>query len=1798
MAKSDDFIKKYLGASAATGQPSSLQPTSPASDGSAADSFIKKYYVPVDDAYISSFVSDWSNYAKDAQTTYEGLNWETATTGDFSRYDDIEKDLSSRAAAIRSFFTAHQGNYDAETYSSILKELDEMTDFQNRFKSGRSDAKKYYSQWSTEDEYKNAIIQKQQEEAGKIFAADANAFVSGNQSPEISPIVSQTGSPVSASSIVGEKGYRKYDDRKIQEDTQAAIDRRREDAVQAGSFEALLAADQERNKALQQAQRGAGLFQSGALSDPWKAFDDGWQKGDVIATIADLAADGSEALLATALDAIARGEKGVMRVSENIADALGHGFADVLDLFGAHDYADEVRKNADENTTDEIFRADDEYYAQNSVLGQVSADVLEGVANAAALGSVGAATGGGTLGATLGTSAATFLSSYGSGIGEARQAGADDLQAAMYALGSAAADTTSELIFGGLGKAVNAIGFSKGLSSLDDMLAKAATKGIKNQVAKNIVQYGIKSGAEGLEEVLAGVAKAWVKSDTYMSDEDFLDILADEKLLYQFMTASLTSGIMQAPGFVSSTAANTDFVAEDTGGAKPSAPTSSGAVADAPANTAQTPQSAHTAENLSGITQDGNAAIPGTAGQETADGESRAPADDFIMAEDYDHQTINTPAYRLNEYTQHQKDNWANSKRIVLFEGVQQFRRFIQNALSGAKQTNKKMYFGMVSADLAAEIKAETGIDVEGYNLSLGENEIRKINKSHGNESTETTRGQRAVTEADYLNIPDVVQSPDAISLSSKTYEGKPVIEFRQYNGNETTVVAAVVSDRRLDLFVQTTFINKKTGSIATPESVQADSFTPKATGGTAPTNSISKNAEDVNPDVTSPENSTTSVGAAPAGFDPLTHAMVQYGNIPEGENAVRDDSLPVSMDGESKVSRVARTALGAEATPDAYAEDIRKEVADGNLSYIPITNDATVQKVEKHIRELGWQRAYTEWVANVEKGITGAEMTATGAVLLNNAANAGDHESWRDVLYHFQKLGTNTAQGLQAFRILKTLSPSDKLWMIKESAQQMVDDLGIDVEITLDETLVDEYDNAKTDEQREAALDKIVKSVAEQIPPKFMEKVNSWRYLNMLGNLRTQIRNLTGNVSMAAVTSVKDTVATALERIVHFVSGGKTELTKSFTVSREMMQAGKDDFANVESIVNSGGRYSLHDSETSDIKQRIQDARTIFRFKPLEGYRKLTNWAMDKGDVLFSKPAYARALAGYLKAHGVTDADFSKVDTELMDNARLYAVKQAQEQTFRDTNALSAWVSQIGRGPKTPKWLKPAVEGVLPFRKTPANIAVRAWEYSPLGVINAVVNSVNAARSGSDTTAADAINSWAKTLTGGGLIGLGMLLQTLGLIRGTEDDDEQRAFDSLNGWQEYSLVLPNGTNLTIDALSPAALPLLVGAQMKAVIDGEEFSLDQVLGAMSALADPMVDMSLMSGIKSLIEDIRYSEEPLGQIAVNTLIDYATQIVTNSWVGQLERSTEKQRMQTYVDPDSAVPDWIQKALGGISAKTPGWDYQQIPYINAWGEKEETPAGLNLLENTVSPFYFDKGEKTPLTEELNRLYNDAQETGVYPSRPDKKQTYTDENGFKHKGYGLDAQEYVEFATVQGQTQKRILDEMISSEAYQSLPDSYKAEAIEEAYWCANRQARFEVLSDNDEEYHKWISRCWGTEAEFILGRIHLRYLTDQVIPEEGYKSARQVQIVEQIASTDDGYTESDQEKMLWEALSEAKLKTYNKVKGMGYDIDDFATVYRIYQKADDSKTYNKEHAIRDIARTLGVSEATATTLYEAY
>ena len=58
--------------------------------------------------------------------------------------------------------------------------------------------------------------------------------------------------------------------------------------------------------------------------------------------------------------------------------------------------------------------------------------------------------------------------------------------------------------------------------------------------------------------------------------------------------------------------------------------------------------------------------------------------------------------------------------------------------------------------------------------------------------------------------MPNIILEPDEIKLSDKEYNGKPAILFVKKKGNEKTNVIAVVSNDHMDLFIQTSYIDKK----------------------------------------------------------------------------------------------------------------------------------------------------------------------------------------------------------------------------------------------------------------------------------------------------------------------------------------------------------------------------------------------------------------------------------------------------------------------------------------------------------------------------------------------------------------------------------------------------------------------------------------------------------------------------------------------------------------------------------------------------------------------------------------------------------------------------------------------------------------------------------------------------------------------------------------------------------------------------------------------------------------------------
>lgn len=641
---------------------------------------------------------------------------------------------------------------------------------------------------------------------------------------------------------------------------------------------------------------------------------------------------------------------------------------------------------------------------------------------------------------------------------------------------------------------------------------------------------------------------------------------------------------------------------------------------------------------------------------------------------------------------------------------------------------------------------------------------------------------------------------------------------------------------------------------------------------------------------------------------------------------------------------------------------------------------------------------------------------------------------------------------------------------------------------------LAQAYLEAETDQKRDNILDQIKQDIADQIPSTFMDRFTALRYLNMLGNLKTQGKNVAGNAVMQGARMVKNAIATGIESIVdngsRLFGGEGIQRTKSFNTDVQLFKAALSDARNVRDILLGAGKFS----DQSSVRKDIQDKRTIFKsnakwgaqpdssaiatgarkvydlgWRGLEAYRKITGAAMDKGDLVFSYGAYADSLASYLHANGVTGQQLSDgtVDADLLDKARAYAITEAQKATFRDHNAFSDMVANIGfknadTFPK--KAVNVLVEGTLPFKRTPANVAARIAEYSPVSIVKAAIDGVKRARGTTDLSGAQIIDELAAGLTGSGLLILGAALFNAGVLRGGDDEDmEQQYFDELQGHQSYSLEI-DGKSYTIDWTAPVSVPLFVGAELAKYGSSEGLTFDSIMKIGKQMTVPVIQMSMLQGINDAFSSVSYSDDGAMQFVLNAAIDYINQGLTSTLGGQFERTAEDARMTTFTDAETQTGRSLQQALGGALAKVPGLDYNQIPFVDAWGRVEENENKfLTGLENFISPGYGDTVETTPVDEIIQAVYDETGNKSVLPDRITDRTITVD--GVEHK---LTAQQYTDRQITYGQTRRSILEAAYNSGALQNMTAKEQEQFMVNAKELAAEVAKQELLQSMGLEY----------------------------------------------------------------------------------------------------------------------------------
>ena len=805
------------------------------------------------------------------------------------------------------------------------------------------------------------------------------------------------------------------------------------------------------------------------------------------------------------------------------------------------------------------------------------------------------------------------------------------------------------------------------------------------------------------------------------------------------------------------------------------------------------------------------------------------------------------------------------------------------------------------------------------------------------------------------------------------------------------------------------------------------------------------------------------------------------YGTMRKGEKAARDIQLPKKSGENEKISQTVRTILEAKATPEEMVPDIETLALEGKYSYEVYSDKAAIADASRTIKRVGWAQALTDWKSAMKAGNVSKKNTAMGWALYNNAANSGDTETALDVLSDMVQHQRSAAQALQATRILKQLSPETQLYQAQRSIAylqtQLNEEYGDDKapKLKIDQTLAEQFMKAADQAERDAVLANIYRDIGKQMPSRFRDKWNAWRYLAMLGNVRTHVRNVVGNAGFVPVVAAKNVVATGIEKAVYRLSGGKMQRSKEFVTGKggkALLQAAAQDYAKVADVAMGGGKYS----DFANANKYIDEGRVIFKTKPLEAARKANSRALDKEDAWFSKPHYAYAMAQYCKANGITAEMIAKGGDKVV-KAREYAIKEAQKATYRDTNAFSQAISELGRMGRNSKngakrTISTVMEGILPFRKTPANILARGVEYSPIGLLNGFKQAIFDVQKGTKT-AAEAIDAISAGLTGTGLLALGLFWAAQGLVRGHgDDDDKKNDFMELAGHQAYALELPNGTSVTLDWLAPECLPFFVGVNLWELTDGGDkpATMADWLTAISQVSEPMLEMSCLQSLNDVFDSVGYASSNglpgLPTALVNAATSYVSQGIPTI-LGQAERTGEGLRYTTFTSKNSKLTNDVQYALGRASAKIPIWDYSQIPYIDAWGRTESTgEVGTRAFNNFLNPAYTSTVDMSAMEQELLRLYEVTGEN-VFPSRA--KKYFNADN----QEINLTGEQYVTYAQKKGGEAYKWLTELTQNAAYRSMSDEEKADCIARIYSAANEVAKAEVVSSY--EPTKWVKEA---------------------------------------------------------------------------------------------------------------------------
>lgn len=762
----------------------------------------------------------------------------------------------------------------------------------------------------------------------------------------------------------------------------------------------------------------------------------------------------------------------------------------------------------------------------------------------------------------------------------------------------------------------------------------------------------------------------------------------------------------------------------------------------------------------------------------------------------------------------------------------------------------------------------------------------------------------------------------------------------------------------------------------------------------------------------------------------------------------------------------------------------------------------------DSHLFEARAKVIYDKLVEDINQN--GAENVETIKKYMNLFEKATETASW-------------FGRGMNAVKMLLRATPQGRLRIIDKEIKRLNERFADRLDgktLELSEEQITRIAKAQTDEEIEKVMNAINVEIWDEIPATKFEKINEARHCFMLFNIKTHLRNLTGNEAFRQARHMSDCVEIGLNKLFKNrieSKGGSVDMVR---VPRKDIRANKEYLDEVfEKAYEESGSVSRY------IESYRPDGSSVIRSGALNKVVQANYKLLEKEDRIVFRPEYRKNYLRWCKSHGVDMSDLSKMTKKQKAAASEYAMRQAEIATFRDASALSNFITgkkTLLAGKKGKTALGTAayrtgnmlLESQLPFVKTPINVFRRSVDYSPLGLIRGTAELMLAKNA---EVLKQGIHHMATGMTGTALCAFGAYLNSKGIIElkaGNVSGDEY--YDRDMGHQDYSIVFPafgKEYSATIDWAAPMNVSLFMGAQMEETLQEKDgLTLTGVLKGLESISGPMLDMSFMSTAKDTIsmfqeqafrksegEDVDYDgamiQTLFGSLPQGYLSSFVPQLVSQG--AQAFDSKQRDTRSTKEDPlAKSWESWGRKMVN----KVPGLRNHFLnPKLDRFGNDKET--GNNVLLRFANAFVNPSNLKeirfTDLDREIIKIYDHLPEETSKEKEAKKyffynftgNPSYDLEDG-KRMSYG----EAYKYGKSKRKEQTGVIERMTKAKSYENMTWSMKSEEVSDAHWISQAVADKEIYgsefaakriakADWEKETLDAYKRLGGTDEKYV-------------------------------------------------------------------------------------------------------------------